>query len=74
MGVETVGAGHLEGPWGEEKVVVVVMPGAGDWVGAGVCPVKPKTECNALGIDWVWRPLAWVVWRAYRVRRKCWWW
>ena len=58
--------GRLEGPWGEEKVVVVVVVVMGcqeqeiRW-GQGFCPAKPKTECNALGIDWVWMPLVWVV-------------
>ena len=76
MGVEAAGVGRLEVLWGEEEAVVVVM-GCQEreirW-GQGFCPAKPKTECIALGINRVWRPLAWVVWRVYRVRRKWWWW
>ena len=43
-------------------------------MGAGFCPAKPKTECDALGIDRVLRSWAWVIWRACGVRRKQWWW
>jgi len=62
-GVEAIGVGRLEGLWGEEEVVVVVM-GCQEWEigrGQGFCPAKPKTECNALGIEQVWRLLVWVV-------------
>ena len=63
LGVEAVGVGCLEGLWGEEEVVVVVM-GCQEWEigrGQGFCPAKPKTECVALGIEQVWRLLVWVV-------------
>ena len=51
MGVEAVGVGRLEGLWGEEEAVVVVMGCQEREIGQGqgFCPAKPKTECNALG-------------------------
>jgi hypothetical protein len=63
--------GHLEGLWGEVEVVVVVVVGCQELEigrGWGFSPAKPKTGCVTLGIDWVLRPSAWVVWRAYGVR------
>jgi hypothetical protein len=44
------------------------MAGAKDWAGA-VSPAKLTTERDALVIDRVWRPSAWVIFKACRVRK-----
>ena len=54
-GEKAVVVGHFEDLWGEVEMVVVVVGCQEQEIarGRGVCPVEPKTECDALSIGLV---------------------